>query len=111
MLGVTNVTTVWGNIEKLNGVGIASSTVDVVSLVNLSEAIMRSSVPGEEAARVLRPHGKLLVVGWDPKANLGPSAQTQVAATDVETRIHAAGFKTLETFQAGRYHWGILFEK
>ncbi|MFH1404667.1 MAG: class I SAM-dependent methyltransferase [Patescibacteria group bacterium] len=107
-----NIVTVWGDIEKYEGVGISSVSVDLISMINLSPIISVTSVPVKEARRVLKPGGTLLMVDWDPHSNLGPSGQEKLSVEDAVKIVEQdQGFKLLEKFQAGPYHWGAVFRK
>lgn len=105
---VTNVETVWADIEVPNGVKIASASLDLVMLVNNlpKEAMVR------EAVRLIKPGGKLLVVDWKPAgAPFGPPSKDRVTPGDIAALGQRLGLKPLDSFDAGQYHFGVLFQK
>jgi len=65
-----------------------------------------------EAARVLRPGGRALVIDWqDSFGGLGPHTKDIVTAAQAKDFFAQAGFAYDGTAPAGAYHWGLLFRK
>jgi ubiquinone/menaquinone biosynthesis C-methylase UbiE len=55
----------------------------------------------EEAYRILRPEGMAIVIEWKEKIN----------KDEMERTFELAGFSFLKNFNAGSYHYGIIFKK
>ncbi|TAL19414.1 methyltransferase domain-containing protein [Patescibacteria group bacterium] len=106
--GAANVQTVWADIEVVGATNIPAGTLDIVLLIN---NLPKQSMVAE-AVRLLKPGGKLLVVDWSPTASpFGPPSKDRV---DKETAKRLAAEQKLrlkDEFQAGRYHYGLVFEK
>lgn len=110
--GITNMQTVWGDLERPGGIKIPTSSLDLASFVNVAHLLIRSLVPLEEAKRIVRPGGRVLVIDWDPDAgSLLVSRAHRVAAEQVKRQFLANGFILNREFIAGPQHWGLLFKR
>lgn len=106
--GVSNVETLWADIEQPNGVKLPSESLDLVMLINNmpKEAMIR------EAVRLVKPDGRLLVVDWKPAgAPFGPPSKDRISAVQVTGMVQSLGFKPLEVFDAGQYHFAVVFAR
>lgn len=109
---VQNIETVWGDLERPGGVKIPANSLDLVSFVNVAHLLQRSAIPIEEAKRILRSSGRVLVADWNPKAgSLLVSSEHRVARDDVKQQFLSQGFLHLSDFDAGPQHWGMIFKK
>lgn len=109
---VHNLQTVWGDLERKGGVKIPAGSLDLVSFVNVAHLLRRSTVPIEEAKRILRPGGRVLVVDWNPDAgSLLISSEHRVAREEIKPSFISQGFQHLSDFDAGPQHWGMLFKR
>lgn len=110
--GATNIETVWGDLDRKGGVKIAEGSLDLASFVNVGHLLVKSDVPLQEAIRLVRPGGRVLVIDWNPDAgSLLVSREHRVAALDVKARLLANGFSLVREFIAGPQHWGLLFKR
>ncbi|MBI5369648.1 methyltransferase domain-containing protein [Candidatus Uhrbacteria bacterium] len=109
---ITNVKTVWADLERPGGVKIPAGTLDIVSFVNVAHLLVGGSIPIQEAMRLLRSHGRVLVVDWDPSAgSLLVSSAHRVASDEVKAKFLQQGLQLLDEFSAGPQHWGLLFRR
>lgn len=110
--GLANVKAIWSNLEIVGSTAIIPQSLDVALLVNvLFQTPDRASVLSE-AKRLLKPGGQLLVVEWKPSAMpLGPALNRRVIERECLAIARAAGFTLTEPFDAGRYHYGLVFTK
>jgi len=108
---VTNLTPVWGDIEKLRGVAIDDRSVDLVSIVNITGLIKKSPSVLDEVKRVIKPGGKLLLVDWEKGGSFFSQATPRATPADIEPIATAAGFKVEKRFRAGPRHWGMLLSR
>ncbi len=112
MDGMTNVELVWGDIERLRGTRMADGALDLVLLVNNLFLAADKALAGREAYRTLTSGGKLLVVDWKVTgAPLGPPVHQRVPKDQATLAMQTAGFHKLDDFEAGPYHYGIIFQK
>lgn len=109
MQNFNNVVPVWSDIEILGGAKeIADGSCDAAILVNVhAKAAMM-----KEALRTLKKGGKLLLVDWKPVASpFGPPTKDRVSAEEAKKRAAELGLELLEEFEAGSYHWGLIYKK
>lgn len=110
--GVGNLKTVWANLESVGATKIPAGSLDVAFLKNI---LFQSKEHGrifQETLRLLKPGGQLLVADWKGIATpFGPPPIDRVAAKTAKAHAAAAGFQLTEEFEAGAYHYGLVFVK
>lgn len=114
MHGINNVVTVWSDLEIYGATrAIVDNSLDVGFVVT---TLFQSNKQAEllaECIRMVKPGGKLVVVDWRPdsEAPFGPDPSARVHADSVKRVCEDAGLQLTEEFDAGPYHWGLLFTK
>lgn len=109
--GVHQLTTIWGDIERPGGVNLADHSLDVVSLINMGRQLNRGTQPLVEARRLLAHNGRLLVVDWKVAAEgLLASKDDLLDPNRLEAQTTELGFKLVDSFDAGKLHWGRVFQ-
>lgn len=110
--GIYNVKPVWADLEIAGAVKIPDSGVDFALLVNILFESKKQSNVLAEAERILRPGGKLLAVDWnETPAPFGPPAQSKVKPAILRGAAEKLNLKLIDQFQAGPYHFGLIFQK
>lgn len=110
--GLANVRTVWSDVEKLGATAIPPGSLDAALLVNTLFQLNDHASAIAEAARLLKPGGKLLVVDWKSiGAPFGPPSERRVSPGRIRELAVAAGFTLAEEFEAGPYHFGQTYTK
>lgn len=103
-----NVAIMLADAEK--GVKIMEESIDLVLVTNIlfqSGAKMKIL---EEAKRLLRPGGRILVVDWNPGEAAGPKSGT-ISMEEAMAMAREAGLDPEKEISAGKYHWGLLLTK
>jgi len=112
LAGLTNLETVWANLEKPNGSKIADNELDVVLLKNILFQNKQHQEIIKEAARVLKKGGKLLIIEWKKIAiPFGPPLELRLDQDYIATLAVNSGLKLVEKTEFGQYFWGLVFEK
>lgn len=109
--GLQNITTITADLEEKIP-SIKDESLDLVVIANTLFQLENKSAVFNEAKRVLKKGGKLLVVDWKVEVSLGPK-QGRISKVDVENIAKQAGFtlrKDLEQ-ETGIYHYGLVFLK
>jgi len=105
---IFNIETIKSNVEK--GSKLFSESCDLVLMTNLLFECEDKKKVIEEGKRVLKPGGKILVVDWKLDAPLGPK-KSRVSAEEVKKIAEEIDLKLEKEFEAGSYHYGLLFSK
>lgn len=107
-----NIITVWSDLERYGATKIVSNSLDADFLLNtLFQTKDRAGVL-KEAARLLKVGGKLVVVDWLlTDAPFGPPVEGRVNHSLVEAEADKLGLRLMSRFSAGKYHYGLVFEK
>jgi ubiquinone/menaquinone biosynthesis C-methylase UbiE len=110
--GYKNVEVLWGDLEAKNGSKIADGTVDLVLISNLLFQVEGADAVVREAARILRPSGRLVIIDWEESFNnMGPHKDEVVTREEAYTFAQAAGLSFVSEFDAGAHHYGLIFRK
>ncbi|OGZ47601.1 MAG: hypothetical protein A3J55_04480 [Candidatus Ryanbacteria bacterium RIFCSPHIGHO2_02_FULL_45_17b] len=79
----------------------------------LFQADEKEKVAGE-AARIIKPGGRLFLIDWDPATeqttpSLGPPLAQRMTRQDAEQLFTSKGFHFEKEFNAGSHHYGLIF--
>lgn len=108
--GVKNVSTIWGDFEKLGGTTLKDHAIDAVILSNTLFQLEHKEGALAEIKRILAPGGKLLVVDWAGSyGGMGPAPDHVVPEHAAEELFITGGFHKTKAFRAGPHHYSILF--
>ncbi|MFH1662296.1 MAG: methyltransferase domain-containing protein [Candidatus Falkowbacteria bacterium] len=109
---LTNIETVWSDIERFGATKIEANSVDVGLLVNtLYQSNKRAEII-RESIRMIKKGGKLVIVEWkNISSPFGPPAEERVKKELLESASKKLGLDTEQEFTAGPYHYGIIFTK
>src|SRR3989344_7043258 len=102
---LSNIETIRADVEK--GVNILSGSCDLVLLTNLLFQLENKKAVFEEAKRVLRSGGKILVVDWKKTAKMGPE-QNRVSPVEVKKIAKEVGLELEKEFEAGKCHFSLV---
>ncbi|MCR4330770.1 MAG: methyltransferase domain-containing protein [Patescibacteria group bacterium] len=110
--GVHNIEVLWGDIEVLHGTKIRDQAVDAVIISNvLFQAEDKRGVLNE-ANRILRPGGSILLIDWiDSFGGLGPHPDEVLTQTVAKKLCTEALFTYEKDIMAGAHHYGMIFKK
>ncbi|HNT29641.1 MAG TPA: class I SAM-dependent methyltransferase [bacterium] len=110
--GFRNAMFIHADLLKGQLTSIAKQSLDYIILSNLLHVLQpedRSKVFCR-AAEYLKPNGKLVVIDWEKqKSLLGPGLHLRVSAEDAKQAAAACAFSFEQAFDAGMYHYGLIF--
>ncbi|MFA5420939.1 MAG: methyltransferase domain-containing protein [Patescibacteria group bacterium] len=109
---LSQVETIWTDLEVFNATKIKNESLDVALLVNVLYQSEKVEDILRESYRMLKKNGLLLVVEWneiDSPFNLSQSLK--VKKEDLLIIAEKINFKKKEAFDAGGYHYGVLLKK
>ncbi|MFM2374656.1 MAG: hypothetical protein RLZZ234_651 [Candidatus Parcubacteria bacterium] len=109
---ITNIETIWADLESPRGVRLADGTLDAVVFANVLFQMGNRKHALEEASRLLRVGGKMFIIDWtDSFGGMGPHADLVVGEDEAKKLGAHAGFNFTRTFPAGSHHYGLAFKK
>lgn len=112
LAGILNVKTIWSDIERVGATAIAAESLDIVLICNLLFQVKEHENVIKEAARLLKTEGRLLVIDWKGvHAPFGPLKEMKIKKEDVKKWAKKSNLSLEKEFDAGEYHWGIIFKK
>lgn len=110
--GARNLEVLWGDIDEPGGSKLAAQSEDAVVIGNVLFQSEHKNVLIEEAKRVLKPGGGVLVVDWaDSFGGLGPQQSAVVTKDAAKQFFTGKGFVFETEFPAGEHHYGLIFRK
>lgn len=104
---ILNIETVKSDIERTSK--LLSNSCDLILMTNLLFEVDDKKKTMEEGKRVLKKGGKLLIVDWKKGAPLGP--KDKVSVEEIKKIAKEIDFKLEKEFEAGLYHWGMVFKR
>jgi ubiquinone/menaquinone biosynthesis C-methylase UbiE len=110
--GLSNVVTKRVNLEKLGGSQFADESLDWVIIKDMLFQNKDKKVVFEEAKRVLKPEGKILLVEWDDKDfSVGPKRELRIPRESMNDLINQAGLTIIKELTTGNFHYGLILSK
>ena len=109
---LANIETIWSDLEIPGATVIPARSLDIVLAVNVIFQIKAKRTFLEEAKRLLKDGGEILLVDWKKEKNhFGPPLEMRVSPDEARQLALDTGFSEKSTFEAGKYHYGMLFVK
>ena len=113
VMGIHNIQTVWGNIEKHTGTKLRDQSMDWVIVANVLFQV--EDRPGfvKEIARILKPTGSVLLLDWsDSYGNMGPHDKDVIKLAEAESLFAETGLKKSPmVIDAGSHHYAAVFKR
>ncbi len=108
--GLSNIECIWGDIERRGGTKIADRSMDAVIVSNVLFQAEDKLGLIDEAKRVLKKGGKVLLIDWSGSfGGMGPTQEHVVTESVAKELFEKRGFKLIETISTGANHYGIIF--
>ena len=110
--GLTNLETVWADLEKIGSTKISDESVDLSILINMLFQNKKHKEILQEASRMLKKGGKLIIVDWKKIGiPFGPPVEIRVDPVNIKNLAGQLGSRLIEETEFGDYFWGLIFEK
>jgi len=107
---IKNVRIIRSDLEKPKGSTLTDFSLDLVLMPNILFQVEDKIAIISETKRILKKEGKFLIIDWLPEASQGP-AEGRVPPEKIKKIAKDSGLKLEKEFQAGKYHYGLLFSK
>lgn len=110
--GLTNIKTIWTNLEIFQATKIQDNSLDRALLINILFQTDKHPEVIKESVRMIAPGGKLIVIDWKTlDVPFAPQAKMTVNPQVIKDAAQQNGMKLSEEFEAGPYHFGLVFDK
>ena len=114
MHGLNNVQVVWSDLEIYGATkAIRDNSLAAGFVVTVLFQSKQRAALLKECHRMVRPGGKLIVADWKPgiAAPLGPVEDMRVHPEEVKRIATDLNMHLADEFDAGPYHWALVFVK
>lgn len=110
--GLHNVEVMRGNIEQVGGSNLPDHFFDFCIIANVLFMLECRGCIAAEAARILKPTGKVVLVDWlGSYGGLGPHPRHVVGKAEALADFAAHGFVPADDLPAGEYHWSCILKR
>ena len=99
-----------GDVEKIGGTKIKDGILDAVIVSNLLFQVEDKEKLVEEAQRILKPGGMLLLIEWS-SLDVSIRSKKVISKSKAREMFEKKGFIWFRDIDAGAYHYGIIFRK
>ena len=111
-VGLENIEMVRTNLEVVGSSGLADQSQDVVFLANILFQSEKKSEIMRESERVLKTEGFWIIIDWKKGAGgFGPPDNLRTDETAMRSLAVGEGFVFEKNFDAGQFHFGMMFRK
>jgi len=115
---LNNVEVIRANLEKKGSLTewIKSGSCQHVVVANTLYTSKKKKAILDEAKRILEAKGQLIVIDWIEKVgdafrNFGPPLELRLSEREAKSLVTKAGFTFGDKFEAGQFHYGLIFRK
>jgi len=110
--GIANVRTKRVNLENKNGSKLEPESVDWVVLKDMLFQNKEKNQILEEAKRVLKPGGKILLVEWKKgDTSIGPDMGLRISGEELKDMARKNELGVEKEIDAGNFHYGVILVK
>lgn len=110
-LEISNIKTIWGDVESVGGTHIQNNTVDFVLFVNVMFQIHNRPAALREAMRIVKDGGRIVIIDWHEDVSVGPKSTIRFSLDELRRLCERFGLVFKKDISIGAYHYGIMFEK
>ncbi|HAZ16674.1 MAG: hypothetical protein A3H59_03320 [Candidatus Jacksonbacteria bacterium RIFCSPLOWO2_02_FULL_43_9] len=111
-LGLSNIHTVWTDLEIVGATNIPPDSIDITCLVNVLFLSQHKELMVQEAIRLTKQGGKVLVVDWKRTSTpFGPLPDDRVDMRMIDEIATKLGLVKIDSFEAGTYHDAQVYQK
>lgn len=109
---LSSIHIIWGDIEIENGSRLRHDSIDMVIIANTLFQVEKKVVLINEARRILKPGGKLVIIDWaESFGNIGPKPSEVLSEETAKLLCEEQGFSFDKTIDAGNHHYGFITRK
>lgn len=106
-LGKKNIYPMFADIEKIGGIPLNNEIADYIFIVNVLNIVKDKRIVFEEAKRLLKKGGRLVIVEHDTTPLPGVNIFEQ---KECESIAKSSGFYKIENIDAGEFAYGTIYQ-
>lgn len=106
-----NIECFLGNVEKKGGTKIKDEVIDAVIISNVLFQAENKDKFIEEAKRILKTNGKVLVIDWTDSSTLKINKKSVIPKENMKDMFEKKGFIYDRDINAGGHHYGMILKK
>lgn len=108
-LRLENVDIIWTDIETPGSTRFSDGVVDLVILSNVLFQVPDKNIPLREAARIVRPEGRVVIIDWTESfGGMGPHPDDVITEAEAIELAESNGLSCAQQFTPGAHHWGLV---
>ena len=107
---IHNIRTVLCDLEEVGASKIPDNFLDVVLIPNVLFQAENKDGMIEEAVRILKPNGQLLIIDWLASKPFSPK-EGSITPDEVKEMADSLDLSFKKEFAVGDYHYALLFTK
>jgi len=112
ILGLNNIDAYRANLEEKKGAKIKNENVDWVLIVNMLYQNKKKQEVLEEAQRVLKVGGKILLIDWEDKdQSFGPEMKLRISQDELAIMIGNNDLSIWQKINVSNFHFGWILKK
>ena len=110
--GINNIETIRTNLEILGSSSLDKGSQDSVMLHNILFQSKKKNEIIQEANRVLKPGGKMVIIEWAKRGGgFGPPDDFRIDPSEIENIVKKEGLVLETKLDTGQFHFGLIFKK
>lgn len=110
--GVHNIQALWTDLETPKSTKLADRSMDLVVIANVLFQSDEKDKMITEAARVVKPHGKVVITDWSAdSAVAGPPVSRRIPKDSLKELCRKHGLQFVKEIPAGAHHYGMIFSR
>lgn len=111
-LNLPNITTRRVNLERENGTGLESQSMDWVVTKDILFQNKNKDTILREVSRVLRSGGHAILMEWSPKQSLvGPDVELRISPDQLRVLVESVNLAVEKELNVGGFHYAFLVKK
>ncbi|MDD3711622.1 MAG: methyltransferase domain-containing protein [Patescibacteria group bacterium] len=109
---LSQIETIWSNLEIYRGTKIEDASLDAVLLVSILHQSEKYIDILKESARMLKLGGRMLIIEWNEgDFTFSKNNSARIKKSELKKELEKMPLDLIEDFSAGRHHYGLLLIK
>jgi ubiquinone/menaquinone biosynthesis C-methylase UbiE len=109
--GLHNVMMIRANLEVAGSTKLPDDSQDWVLLANILFQSQKKKEIVQEAKRVLKSGGQILLIDWKKGTGGGPPDSLRTDEGTMQQIVSGEGLSLVSSIDAGKFHYGMIFKK